>query len=173
MLHRLEQAIAMNGALPERIRRYLREDRGIEDAIIDAYLLGWNGDRITIPIFNRENEVAFFKLAKDPEDQGESPKMLAPSGSRAELYGWERVLTHPETIVICEGEFDRLVLESRHIAAVTSTAGAGTFLAPWSKEFTGIKDVYLAFDNDEAGAAGRSVWHASFRSPGSCACPRR
>ena len=55
------------------------------------------------PIFDRENSFAFFKLAKDPEDQGESPKMLAPAGSHAELYGWERVLTRPETIVDLRG----------------------------------------------------------------------
>jgi DNA primase len=80
--------------------------------------------------------------------------MLAPSGSQAELYGWERVLTKPEMIVICEGEFDRLVLESRQIAAVTSTAGSATFHAAWAQEFTGIRDVYAVFDNDVAGQAG-------------------
>jgi hypothetical protein len=39
-------------ALPGRIRRYLNE-RGISDLLIDFHLLGWNGQRITIPIFNR------------------------------------------------------------------------------------------------------------------------
>ena len=37
MLHDLEQTIAFNRALPERIRRYLHDDRGITDNIIDAY----------------------------------------------------------------------------------------------------------------------------------------
>jgi DNA primase len=150
----LEQATAFHHGLPDRIRHYLIEERSLTDEVIDAYLLGWNGSRITIPIFDRDNNLAFFKLAKDPEDRNGSPKMLAPSGSRAELYGWERVLARPDTIVICEGEFDRLVLESRHIAAVTSTAGAATFLAAWAIEFSGIRDVSIVFDNDAAGQTG-------------------
>lgn len=62
--------------LPERIRLHLNA-RGIPDAIIDRHLLGWNSWRITIPIFNREGNLAFFKQAKDPEDKSDSPKMIA------------------------------------------------------------------------------------------------
>jgi hypothetical protein len=95
--------------------------------VIDLRPLGWNGSRITIPICNKGGGFAFFKLAKDPEDKSDSPKMLASPGGHAELYGWERVLANPERIIICEGEFDRLVLESRGFAAVTSTAARSRF----------------------------------------------
>jgi len=61
--------------LPDRIRRYLNA-RGIPNEMIDLNLLGWNGWRITIPIFNREGELVFFKQARDPEDKNDSPKML-------------------------------------------------------------------------------------------------
>ena len=57
-------------------------------------------------------------------------------------------------IIICEGEFDRLVLEARGFAAVTSTAGAGTFLPEWASYFRDIPDVCLCFDNDDAGRNG-------------------
>ena len=112
----LELAQKYHRNLPERIRDHLRENRGISNAIIDLRLLGWNGSRITIPIFDRYAQLAFFKLAKNPEDKTDSPKMLATSGAHAELYGWERILVKPEQIIICEGEFDRLVLESRGFA---------------------------------------------------------
>jgi hypothetical protein len=140
--------------LPERIRRYLTEQRGIPDALIDRHLLGWNGWRITIPIFNREGKLVFFKLAKEPGDQTDNPKMLATPGSAAELYGWEEVLSQPERIIICEGEFDRLVLEAHGFPAVTSTGGAGTFRPEWAKEFARIPKVYICFDRDEAGRTG-------------------
>ena len=66
--------------LPDRIRKYLNT-RGIPDEAIDLNLIGWNGWRITIPIFNREGELLFFKQARDPEDKGDSPKMVAwPKG---------------------------------------------------------------------------------------------
>src|SRR5579859_2014088 len=119
------QALALDyhRRLPLRLRNYLN-DRGIPDQLIHSHLLGWDGRRITIPITVSQGAVAFFKLAKDPADASGSPKMLFTPGARAELYGWDRVLAKPDQIIICEGEFDRLVLESKGFAAVTSTGGA-------------------------------------------------
>src|SRR3989442_4585555 len=117
----LELAREYHGNLPQRLRDYLREKRGISDTIIDLRLLGWNGSRITIPIFDRNGGFEFFKLAKDPDDKSNGPKMLTAPGVHADLYGCERVLANPEQIIICEGEFDRLVLETHGLAAVTST----------------------------------------------------
>jgi DNA primase len=70
------------------------------------------------------------------------------------LYGWEQVLAKPEQIVICEGEFDRLVLEGRGFSAVTSTGGAGVFRPEWAEAFREVPNVYLCFDNDAAGRSG-------------------
>ena len=109
----LAQALEYHRNLPERIRDYLRHARGIADEVIDLHFLGWNGQRISIPIADRYGQVVAFKFAKDPADTTNSPKMLATPGARAELYGWERVLAKPTQIIICEGEFDRLVLESQ------------------------------------------------------------
>lgn len=150
----LNQALGYHRALPDRIRNYLNA-RGISNPMIYMYVLGWTGGRISIPVTNRNGEVAFFKLRKDPDDPSDGPKMLtSPVGAHAELYGWEQVLAKPESIVICEGEFDRLVLEAQGFSAVTSTAGAGTFLREWAPFFRDIPNVYLCFDNDEAGRNG-------------------
>lgn len=149
----LELVRRHHDALPLRIREYLNH-RGILDAIIDLHLLGWNGERITIPIFGRDGRLAFFKLARDPEDPSPGPKMITPAGARAELYGWERVRVKPCSIIACEGEFDRLVLESQGFAAVTSTAGAGVFHPEWADELASIPEVYVCFDRDEAGRRG-------------------
>ena len=149
----LTQAAEYHEALPPRIRDYLHS-RGIPDVLIDFHLLGWNGSRITIPIFNREGELVFFKLAKDPEDRSDSPKMLATPGARADLYGWEDVRHEPEDIIICEGEFDRLALKAQGFRAVTSTGGARVFRADWAAEFSSIHNVYICFDRDAAGHEG-------------------
>jgi len=139
--------------LPPRIRTYLNK-RGITDQVIDLHLLGWTGIRISLPVFNRHGTLSFFKLAKDPVDPAPLPKMLATPGSSVELYGWERVNAKPCRIVICEGEYDRLVLESHGIAAVTSTGGAGIFRPEWADAFAEIPEVVVCFDRDEAGRAG-------------------
>lgn len=148
-----EAALRYHENLAPRLRRYLNE-RGICDEVIDEHLLGWNGQRITIPITDRDGAVAFFKLAKDPMDAAGSPKMLCTPGAQAELYGWEQVLAQPDQVIICEGEFDRLVLESRGCASVTSTAGAATFRQEWSAYFTAIPSIYICFDHDDAGRYG-------------------
>jgi hypothetical protein len=150
----LELAREYHHNLPQHIRAYLRRARGISDEAIDHRLLGWNGSRITIPIFDREGNLTSFKLAKDPEDKTDSPKMLATPGAHAELYDCQTWWPRPEQIIICEGEFDRLMLESRGFAAVTSTGGAATFRPEWVEAFSDIPTIYMCFDNDAAGRAG-------------------
>jgi CHC2 zinc finger/Toprim-like len=146
-------ALVYHQRLPRRLWKYLNE-RGIPEAVIHKHLLGWNGQRITIPIPNREVKFSFFKLAKDPEDRSDGPKMLSTRGAHAELYGWESVLAKPEQIIFCEGEFDRLVLEGQGLAAVTSTGGAMTFRPKWAEALKEIQQVFICFDNDAAGRLG-------------------
>ncbi|MBI4469804.1 MAG: toprim domain-containing protein [Acidobacteria bacterium] len=160
----LECARAYHANLPERIREYLNA-RGIPDPIIDTHLLGWSGWRITIPICDHAGDVVFFKLAKDPDDTSDISKMYTTPGASTELYGWDRLLAVPDQIIICEGEFDRLVLEAHDFPAVTSTGGAGTFKQDWVEEFQHIPNVYVCFDNDDAGRfgaekVGRLIPHA-------------
>src|SRR5262245_34143218 len=150
--------------IPDRICAYLH-GRGIQDEMIDLNLLGWNGWRITIPIFDRDGELVFFKQARDPEDNSENPKIIAWPKGHLELYGWENLKSDTSHIIICEGEFDRLVLEANGFPAVTSTGGARAFRKEWAKEFKPIPEVYICFDNDEAGKngalrVGRLIPHA-------------
>jgi len=155
----IELAREFHENLPERIRQYLN-GRGIPDEMTDLNLIGWNGWRITIPIFNRDGELAFFKQARDPKDKIDSPKMIAWPKGHLELYGWENLASDPSQIIICEGEFDRLVLEANGFRAATSTGGARAFRKEWAEEFESIPEVYICFDNDEAGRKGalRVAW---------------
>ncbi len=146
-------ALVYHQHLPQRLWKYLNA-RGIPDAVIHRHVLGWNGQRITVPIPDRDGTFAFLKLAKDPEDQSDGPKMISTRGAHAELYGWERVLAKPKQILICEGEFDRLVLEGQGFAAVTSTGGAMTFRPEWAEAMREISNVFICFDNDTAGELG-------------------
>ena len=152
----LDVAMQYHDALPRRIRTYLNE-RGIPDGIINSHLLGWNGWRITIPIYNSQGEVVSFRLAKDPQDTRPAPKMLSSPGSSVELYGWDNVLRRVSPLVICEGEFDRLVLEAQGFAAVTSTGGASTFRPEWAREISQIEKVYVCYDRDNAGRNGAVI----------------
>ena len=112
----------------------------------------------------------FLKLARDPEDPALAPKMLTTPAVYAELYGWDEVLKKPHQIIICVGEFDRLVLEGRGFIAVTSTVGAGVFRAEWAKEFEPIPEVYVCYDNDAAGRRGAERGCLLTRTPSGWSC---
>jgi hypothetical protein len=139
--------------LPEEVRSYLK-GRGIPSTIIDCRLLGWDGKRITIPIFGHApREVVGFRYAKPPALFLGNPEMESDKNATPELYGWETLARIPHRVVICEGELDRLVLEARGYPAVTSTAGVGTFLPEWAEYFEGIKDVFICFNRGIASDA--------------------
>jgi len=138
-------------SLPERIRTYLNQ-RGLPDEIINKFKIGWTGRAITIPIYGKDSDYTFFKFRKDPSwDNSESPKYWYRKGASTELYGWENVTNPKPILIICEGEFDRLVLEARGIPAVTSTGGAGAFKDEWIPSLKEISNLYICFDQDDAG----------------------
>jgi 5S rRNA maturation endonuclease (ribonuclease M5) len=137
-------------ALPNDLRQWLNQ-RCISDQTINTYALGFDGNRITIPISEETGAYQFFKRRKDPRKDGSGEKYLFDKGSTAQLYGIENLLNRKDFVVLCEGELDRLVLEDRGIPAVTSTAGAGTFKDEWVKHFTNAHVVYIVYDNDEPG----------------------
>jgi hypothetical protein len=121
--------------------------KGIPDPVICRYRLGWNGDRITIPITNRNREVVAFKLAREGSNRTELSYLLAPDEARVELYGWERMVYERPRIIICEGELDRLILEAHGFPAITSIAGAGTFSQEWAEELRKTPEVFVCFHN--------------------------
>jgi Toprim-like len=125
----------------------------LSDDVIHRFILGWDGTRITIPVKDRDGHVVFFRRASDPKD-GAGPKMLSTPWSRVTLYGQEVFRHEPERIIICEGELDRLVLETHGFHGITSTGGAGAFQEEWARFLVGIPEVYICFDLDEAGKQG-------------------
>jgi len=140
-------------ALPERIRTYLNK-RCLPNAIIDKFKIGWNGSAITIPIYNKKSEYIFFKYRKEPDDVSDKPKSWYDRGAEVSLYGWENLTGDKPLIVICEGEFDRLVLEANNIPAVTSTGGVSSFKDEWLSCLKDISNLYVCFDSDGAGLTG-------------------
>ncbi len=48
--------------------------------------------------------------------------MFFPIGASAVLYGSENLSNGDDSIVICEGEFDQMMLLQHGVTAVTSTA---------------------------------------------------
>lgn len=144
-------------ALTQEIRKYLN-DRGIPDELIDKFKLGlgtfYGKEWITIPVKNINSNYVLVKLRKLPDDTSDSPKMLVyPKGAEHQLFNIEIIKENSE-IVICEGEFDCLVLLANGIPAITSTGGCTTFKDEWLEYIKGLDKVTVCFDKDEPGKKG-------------------
>ena len=57
-------------------------------------------------------------------------------------------------VVICEGEFDQMMLTQAGIMAITSTTGATNFKEEWITKLEAVPKIYICLDNDEAGEKG-------------------
>ncbi len=147
-----EDIDAWHAALPDNIREWLLNERGVAAEVIDEAKLGWSGTHLTIPIPDASGKYLFVKKRRTPlSDEG--PKYENATGSKAALFGVE-YLEDAVMIVICEGELDALVLRSQGIPAVTSTGGAKTFNDEWVELFSKIEHVFICYDNDKPGQEG-------------------
>ena len=139
------------------LRTMLKERRGLTDETLVAFQLGWDGDRITIPIYDEFNTLVNFRRYKwnSTEDQWKVLNYtdeLNNAYGEVRIFGIDRVLDDTvDYVVWCEGEMDRLSAEQRGFPSACATSGAGTWKPEWTKLFRNKKKVYIVQDNDEAG----------------------
>ncbi len=136
-------------------KRYLIEERGLTEETIQRYSIGWDSkrQRYTIPVRDENGRVVNVRLYSKRQE----PKMINYTegkwkyGSPARLYGLDELVGSSSTqVIICEGEWDRLLLQQEGFVAVTSTHGCTTFRQEWVSYFKS-KDVVFIFDCDEEG----------------------
>jgi hypothetical protein len=135
------------------IKRKMVEDRGLNDKTLKRFLIGWDGQRYTIPIFGEDGELVNIRRYK-PNAREAKNKMIsyAAGHGSARLDGYD-TLKENDRILLCEGELDRRCGIQHGLPAVSHTGGAATFKMEWAKHFTG-KDVYVAYDDDANGDKG-------------------
>ena len=143
--------------LPLNIREWLKTNRLILDEDIDDFELGYGEfygtSWITIPVRDMNGNIVFMKLRKDPFLESDRPKYMS-TGGEASIFNVDVLKDKPDQLVICEGEFDCMVLRAFGIPAISSTAGAGTFKVEWIEKLSSVRHLYICFDNDEAGEQG-------------------
>jgi 5S rRNA maturation endonuclease (ribonuclease M5) len=155
----------------DEVCRWLREKRGLSDATLKKYEIGWDPrrQRNTIPIRDERGNVVNVRLYNAKKD----PKVINYTegqhkyGSPARLFGLDELTRYEGRLVIlCEGEWDRLILEQEGFMAVTGTHGAGVFRPEWIAYFRD-KDVVVLYDCDREGqAAARNVVLRALKTAG-------
>lgn len=121
-------------------------EKGISKDTIEEYLLGFDGERITIPIFSPTGSIINVRRYL-PNAKRYKMLSMADHGE-AVLYPSEKL--HNETVCIVEGEMKALLLNQLGFHSISPTGGANTWKTHWSKKFTD-KIVYIIFDIDKAG----------------------
>lgn len=135
--------------------RPLRDKRGLNDATLRKRMLGFDGDRYMIPVYGADGELLNVRRYK-PEAIRDK-MMNWPGYGSVTLYLADNL--EADVVLLCEGEMDALIAEQYGFAAVTATAGAGTWQDQFNESFAG-KKVFIAYDNDPAGESGaRKVAH--------------
>ena len=135
--------------------QYLREERGLSNDTLKRFKVGWDSarKRFVIPIYGPAGELVNVRLYNRKPPNANVPKMMPfATGYGTQIYGFDS-LAENEVIVLCEGEWDRMLNEQNGIPTVTHTGGAGAFQIEWAKHFAG-KHVFICYDEDEGGVKG-------------------
>lgn len=137
--------------MPTDILEYLKA-RAISEDVIEMNSIGWDGNRIVIPVYDRFGNFLFNKYRRSPFSE-EGPKYTYDKGSSSALYHINVASRQKGPIIICEGELDCLVLETKGFRAITSTGGSMSFDEEWKDFFRG-EEIILFYDSDDAGQKG-------------------
>lgn len=123
--------------------------RGLNRTTLARYRIGYDGERITIPVFSDLKELVNVRRYAFG---AKANKMVNwPGYGDAALYGVD-ALKQPR-VFLTEGEMDKLLGRQYRFPTLSATAGAGTWLPEWNGLFVG-KIVYICYDLDEQGETG-------------------
>jgi hypothetical protein len=135
-----------------KFHAYLNDERGLTDETVKRFLVGHDGYRFTIPIYDENGELVNVRRY-DPKRKDQNKMISWAKGyGSARIYGIEMVGAEDELLFV-EGEWDRLVAIQEGLPAACVTAGAQTFLREWAPLFRG-KRVWFCYDDDSAGLKG-------------------
>ena len=139
------------------IRNMLSNKRGYADDTLRRFQLGWDGERVTIPVYDEFNSLVNIRRYQwnSTNDQWKLLNYKDEAGNtygEVRIYGIENLINEAiEDIVWCEGETDRILAEQNGFPTCTPTSGAGAWMHDWARYFRNKKRVFIVQDNDEAG----------------------
>lgn len=147
-------------------RRYLN-GRGLDDETIYESRIGYTGRAFAIPIYDKNRCLQTIRYRRDDNAGTVGPKYWGTAGrNQSFLYvpplfdwrsGWRQACEADginydtvRPVVLCEGEFDALILAQAGVRAVSMTNGVNAFNEAHIPLFDNAP-VWLCFDSDEPG----------------------
>lgn len=132
---------------------FLKTRRGLTLETIKRFELGFDGERIWIPIKIGNHYLNIRRYRWQPGGTA-NDKMLSYDVG----YGDARLFPHsnlakPGPLLLCEGEMDCILANQLGYLALTVTGGAGTWTSGFSTAVAG-RQIAICYDIDEAGHKG-------------------
>ncbi len=139
------------------VLKYLTEVRGLTPDTLRTYEIGVDEYRITIPIYDEVGALRDIRRYDRNSRISGAPKMVYHmQGLRLpSLYGWDTLqkLSPGDEVIVCEGEWDRLILEQHGFAAVTHTGGVTYWDVEWTSHLRLYRVVFLFDVHDKVDPA--------------------
>lgn len=161
----MDRADADDDSTESAMLAFLTGQRGLTRETVERLKIGYDGDRLTIPVKLRGKLRNVRRYLP-----GGDPKILNWKGHGTSLlYPADILREHPGTVPVlfCEGEWDALLANQesgRRYVAVTGTGGAS--VPPKDLSELSGRRVFIAYDADEAGAKGAAKLADRLRSAG-------
>jgi twinkle protein len=143
--------VKIGNSLSIKHQEYLTNDRGISSEVICRHKIFSEGQSICFPFFKHQIAVNYKKR---PEKRGDFGKMrFGVSGGEITWYGIDDLIGGKDKpIVICEGEIDKLSLDTiGGYDSVSVPNGSKSKLDILDQIKDRLKDVIICVDSDAAG----------------------
>lgn len=134
-----------------RIKNWLADKRGINATTAKMFRIGWDGERITIPITNEYGIPINIRRYHSKR----TPKILSYGkgyGGNV-LFPIDKLREDDASILLVEGEWDAILAWQMGFNVLTTTSGATSWRDSFTEAFKG-REVIICYDNDKAGRKG-------------------
>lgn len=148
VVEKYHQALLKNPAS----MRWLVDMRGLDNETIEHWKLGWDDDRLTIPVF--EDGICYNVRRHSPKKATNKTLHYEVDYGRLRLFHQEALAA--DTVMLCEGELDTILANRIGFNALCVTSGAGSWRDEFTPKFAG-KTVYVVYDIDDAGRRGAEI----------------
>jgi DNA primase len=150
----LKAVVQYADSISDRALGYLA-GRGISEEVAARYQLGTVTEPIeghqmyegwiSIPYMTALGLCAGVKFRR--LDDGK-PKYGAPIGQKSHLYNVTATMSATKSIVVCEGEFDAIVMDALVGVPAVGVPGVAAWKPYYAKLFSGFDTIYVLGDND-------------------------
>ncbi len=135
---------------PEIMDR-LSQEWFVDRSMITKFKLGWDGERVWIPVYWGDRLINIRKYKFDTKEA----KVIGVAGRNFTwIYPQATISADRPSLLLVEGEKDCLAAQSHGFPAITFTGGAGSIPKKELVELLRGKTVKICYDCDASGAAG-------------------